>query len=784
MSQGKEKGGRADQNATTHITGLEGTDAEINVSSSNPRQPAIIELQAYEASNAELIRLNGKVPGKGWRDKAAMAVSEAMDRLKAGNNIGVRLRQTDLVIDVDPRNFEDGKNPLARLFDKLGEDYTAFPIVKTGSGGLHIYMTLPEPVQVLNELPDFKGVEFKSFGRQVVAAGSIHPETGKPYLWDDDPLAMPLGDCAPQAPSALIELIRRPVSAQLQAEAGDIEPEQLAEMLEALCVEDYRGEHGDWLDLMMACHHATSGSGREEFIEWSTSDPEYAEHGEVIRNRWDSLRCDAPGRSVTKATLFKALSEAGRFDLIPRTSAEEDFADIDCDDDDNDASRFEMPEKQLSQVESLNQGHFTVVFGQKFMVGRESYDRFLDRHRVEWIPDDAMRKHMNIRSIETEQGKAVGVGDWWLKHPQRRQYDRVIFDPSVSAAESSDEYNLWRGWSVQPVAGDWSHMQRVIRDVLCSGNEAYYQYVLKWAAYMVQHPERQAEVALVFRGEKGTGKGTFGRAMCQLAGQHGQHVTQQEHFTGRFNEHLNETVCLFVDEVQWKNDKQAEGALKGLITEPTLVFEGKFRPIYQGRNMLHVIIASNEDWVVPATADERRFAVFETDAHANRDLPDGFYEMLHAQMKSGGKEAMLYDLLNMELNDWHPRADIPQTDALTAQKVQGFNQDPQLFWWHKSLDEGQVYNATPELLSGDEWPDAFQVAAGKPKDELVDAVNLTAKELGSRRTYTKAAVAKFIFNMGATEGRVGTQRSWDFPPLEEARAAFEEHLGGKLDWDD
>lgn len=782
MSRSKEKGGRVDQNATTHNIGLEGTDAEINVSASTPRQPAVEQLEAYETSGAELIRLVGKVPGKGWRTKPPMSLVDAMDHMDAGLNVGVRLRPTDLVIDVDPRNYESGDHPLGRLAKAVAVDFGAYPTVVTGSGGLHIYMTLPEPVQVLNELTDFKGVEFKSHGRQVVAAGSIHPDTGKPYLWDDDALAMPLGRGAPEAPRALIDLIRKPVSDQLQAEAGDIEPEQLAEMLEALTVENYR-DQTDWLNLMMAGHHATGGTGVEEFVEWSTSDPDYGDHGERIRIRWDSLSCNGAGKSVTKATLFKELSKAGRIDLIPRTSAKDDFADIDCNDD-NDANRFEMPAEPQSRVEQVNQDHFTTVFGQKFMVGRESYDRFLDRHRVEWIPDDAMRKHMNIRSIETEQGKVVGLGDWWLKHPQRRQYDRVIFDPSATAAESSTEYNLWRGWSVQPVAGDWSHMQRVIRDVLCSGNEAYYQYVLKWAAYMVQHPERQAEVALVFRGEKGTGKGTFGRAMCQLAGQHGQHVTQQEHFTGRFNEHLNETVCLFVDEVQWKNDKQAEGALKGLITEPTLVFEGKFRPIYQGRNMLHVIIASNEDWVVPATADERRFAVFETDAHANRSLPDGFYDVLHAQMKNGGREAMLYDLLNMDLSGWHPRADIPQTDALTAQKVQGFSQDPQLFWWHRSLDEGQVYNATAELLSGDEWPDPFQVAAGKPKDELVDAVNQTARELGSKRTYTKAAVAKFIFNMGASEGRVGTQRSWDIPSLEEARAAFEEHIGGKLDWDD
>lgn len=33
---------------------------------------------------------------------------------------------------------------------------------------------------------------------------------------------------------------------------------------------------------MMACHHATAGEGRQEFIEWSTGGVGYEDHGEVI----------------------------------------------------------------------------------------------------------------------------------------------------------------------------------------------------------------------------------------------------------------------------------------------------------------------------------------------------------------------------------------------------------------------------------------------------------------------------------------------------------------------
>ena len=72
---------------------------------------------------------------------------------------------------------------------------------------------------------------------------------------------------------------------------GHVAPEQLAAALEALDAGDF-GTHEEWLQLMMACHHATGGEGRQEFIELSTGDAEYADAAEEIGRRWDSLHAE------------------------------------------------------------------------------------------------------------------------------------------------------------------------------------------------------------------------------------------------------------------------------------------------------------------------------------------------------------------------------------------------------------------------------------------------------------------------------------------------------------
>jgi hypothetical protein len=70
------------------------------------------------------------------------------------------------------------------------------------------------------------------------------------------------------------------------------------EALNKLDPQDYRA-HYEWLRMMMAAHAA--GIDRDTFIDWSTSDPLYADHADEIGRRWDSLRADG---GITARALF------------------------------------------------------------------------------------------------------------------------------------------------------------------------------------------------------------------------------------------------------------------------------------------------------------------------------------------------------------------------------------------------------------------------------------------------------------------------------------------------
>lgn len=210
-----------------------------------------------------LIPLRGKIPvDKGWQTTLAGAYGAA--ELGEGN-YGVALRSTDLVVDVDPRNFnpvtESGdNNPLARLLKDLnGETDTL--IVRTGGGGLHIYMTLPEGVIVANTIAKYgKGVEFKSAGRQVVGPGSIHPETGKEY-------EIVRGDAASimAAPESLIADIKKiPISHKGDKGTSSYKDDKYTQdsfisYLQQSAQPSIEGQQGDLQAFRVGCHAKEMG---------------------------------------------------------------------------------------------------------------------------------------------------------------------------------------------------------------------------------------------------------------------------------------------------------------------------------------------------------------------------------------------------------------------------------------------------------------------------------------------------------------------------------------------
>ena len=266
----------------------------------------------------------------------------------------------------------------------------------------------------------------------------------------------------------------------------------------------------------------------------------------------------------------------------------------------------------------------------------------------------------------SSDGKLKNKGLFWLKHPLRRTYENIIFDPA-RPGNYGDSYNIFKGFALVPAKGDCSLFWQHVKEVICSSREEYYEYVKKWMASVVQKPSLLG-TALVLRGFQGTGKNKFVDYFGKIFGLYFLTVTNLEHVCGKFNNHLKYAYLIHANEAIWEGSKKEIGAIKALITDSTIIIEGKGRDAIPVDNCRHLIVSSNEDWAVPMDLDDRRFFVLDVSSHRKRDSE--YFRLIEKEMLSGGLEALLYELLHEDLSEFDLRQ-MPLNDSGFDIKMKG-----------------------------------------------------------------------------------------------------------------
>jgi len=369
-------------------------------------------------------------------------------------------------------------------------------------------------------------------------------------------------------------------------------------------------------------------------------------------------------------------------------------------------------------------------------------------------------------TVETE----VPLSTWWLTHRDRRQYRGITFWPGKGKVVN-DCLNLWRDWGCEAVEGDWSLISDHIETVLASGNEEFSEYLIRWIAWSIQNPDKQAEVAIVLIGAKGSGKGTLVRLLERVFGQHCFQVSSREEVIGKFNGHLQDCILFIADEAYWGGDKRCVGRLQAMITEPKLTIERKGIDAFEVRNLLHIIMLAEPGWVIPAGRYERRYAAFavSTVKRGNR----AYFRELHDQIHNGGAEAMFFDLRTMDLGDWHPR-EVP--DALltnpTLQKQQSYNLPPLDQWYLTLLHNGQLPHAKPSTP----WVATTRALVENAKQRVPRLRDLSDVGLCNYLTDEEAMGVKI------EKHRTSAANGWKFPLLCDCRAAWSKRYGPTV-WD-
>jgi hypothetical protein len=412
----------------------------------------------------------------------------------------------------------------------------------------------------------------------------------------------------------------------------------------------------------------------------------------------------------------------------------------------------------LDAVATINENHALVLAGDKAAIMK-----FETKTKFRLLKVSAFKQWFANEAVMAG-ARAVELGETWLAHPERRQYEGIEFEPRGGRG---GYYNLWQGFSCTPRARDCSKFLAHLQDNVCGGNDTIYHWTMGWWAHIYQQPEEKLDTALVLRGKMGVGKTKVGEVFGSLLGEHYALVADQRYVTGRFNAHMASLLLLHADEAFWAGDKRSEGKLKDLVSGKYHFIEFKGVDPIRVRNLIRLFVTGNQEWTVPAGFEERRFAVFDvSDAHMQ---DHAYFAAIDEEMNNGGREALLHQLLNIDLKKVNLRA-IPKTTALFEQQVASM--DEKQTWWLDTLRRGELPSVTKD---GDYWVCS--------SSSIYNTYLHRSEQAGARRRSVETALGMFLSkmvgpNLRRTHGKV------HFPPLKECRQRFAQLMHFEIDWYD
>lgn len=538
------------------------------------------------------------------------------------------------------------------------------------------------------------------------------------------------------------------------------------------------------LGLVATCNHGGAGKWRDEISPWfknhnvvalPDNDDSGRKHIKDVAQKLIGIAAsirilELPGLSE-KGDVSDWIAAGGtREKLLQLAKTTPEYTPTNSGAADNAASASGSTAKQIRaqadddsrhdrEITKLNETYALVLVGDKAAVLKED-PTAKDDFTI--LSVGAFKQWYGNRFVRVGK-KGVPLADFWLEHPLRRQYEGIVFAPTGARA---GYYNLWHGFAVEPKVGHCSRFLTHLRENVCRGREPLFNWVVGWLAEIVQHPERKSGTSLAIRGRQGTGKTIVGKTFGSLLGAHYVLVADPRYITGRFNSHLAACLLLHADEGFWAGDHAAEGKLKDLITGDSHLVEYKGKEPFRLRNYVRLLVTGNQDWVVPAGMEERRFAVLEIGSAHMKDTK--YFAAIEDEMENGGRAALLHFLLQFDLGKVDLRT-IPLTTALLDQKLASL--PPEQGWWLDVLQAGQL-------------PDCEEEAGRCRSAKLFDDYVQHANRVGARRRQIETRIGVFLRKMvpGLRKRETDHGVVYEFPSLGKCRERFCDLISHDFDW--
>jgi hypothetical protein len=248
--------------------------------------------------------------------------------------------------------------------------------------------------------------------------------------------------------------------------------------------------------------------------------------------------------------------------------------------------------------------------------------------------------------IETKGGgysKTVGfIGRWLNENPEQRRYTDFECNPycGIRNIEQNETlYNIWspfNGEFIKPDTFVWKKdgLYAMLHhiSILCNHQQDVADYFVKWIGQMIQYPKVKT-ICPTLISKEGAGKGTLLMFIRKMLGDTKvmETTTPSRDVWGTFNNSMCNSFLVVLNELTKKDTIDAEGIIKGLITDPKITINTKGVSAYDVNSYHRFMITTNKDDPIKSKNDDRRNLIIRSSDEkcGDKQYFKGLYELLN-----------------------------------------------------------------------------------------------------------------------------------------------------------
>jgi hypothetical protein len=383
-------------------------------------------------------------------------------------------------------------------------------------------------------------------------------------------------------------------------------------------------------------------------------------------------------------------------------------------------------------------------------------------------------RYIETLDVAVASPKSV-IEEFWVS-PATTVYDSVTFDPSCKSATT---LNLWIGSTSNASPGPWPVIEQFLREVICSNDSELYKYLLNILAHALQRPSEKPGVILILLGGQGVGKGTLETLLRRIWSLTTLLVNRVEMIVGAFNGVMERAFIVFLDEAMFHGDRKSTEALKSIVTSEFITINEKHQPARQIPSVHRFFAASNSYHFAATEHDDRRAVYIPVSGARQGDHK--YWDDVHSAIRGGDAEYFADFLWKRDISSFQPR-ERPKSRELIRQKIltlSGFDH----FWFELLSNVGPACSEGHRMTPV-EWENEQFLATRT----LLDQYELFTKGTRSYRAVGSHdlgdALRRLCPSARSERRQVGGKRQHGYfiPSLEIARAEFEKHIGGNVEW--